>query len=187
MHIGKVCVITNTETYVDVPFHFYEDGQHLGEVGIERLADLPAVYVDATTHHGRAITADVFKAVDVRGRAVIVHTGWDVQFGTTSYAVDAPFLPRDSVELLVGRGAALVGIDSVNIDDMGDLARPAHCGLLAAGIPIVEHLTGLEQLLAVASSPSPLRPRSSPCSARLPSAPCPYRTVIGPLRITTPG
>ena len=146
MHIGKVCMVTNTGTYVDVPFHFYEDGQHLGEVGIERLADLPAVYVDATSLHGRAVTPDAFDGVDVRGRAVIVHTGWDVHFGTAMYAVDAPFLPRDTVELLVGRGAALVGIDSVNIDDMGDLSRPAHCRLLAAGIPIVEHLTGLEQL-----------------------------------------
>lgn len=146
MHIGKVCMITNTGTYVDVPFHFYEDGQHLGEVGIERLADLPAVYVDATTRPGRAVTADVFDAVDVRGRAVIVHTGWDVHFGTANYGVDAPFLPQETVDLLIGRGAVLVGIDSVNIDDMGDLSRPAHCGLLAAGIAIVEHLTGLDQL-----------------------------------------
>ena len=146
MHIGQVCMITNTGTYVDVPFHYYEDGQHLGEVGIERLADLPGIYVDATTRRGRAVTPDVFDAVDVRGRAVIVHTGWDVHFGTANYAMDAPFLTRVTVEILVARGAALVGIDSVNIDDMGDLSRPAHCGLLAAGIPIVEHLTGLDQL-----------------------------------------
>ncbi len=150
MHIGKVCMITNTGTYVDVPFHFYEDGEHLGEVGIERLADLPAVYVDATNRKGRAITPDFFENVNVQGRAVLVHTGWDVHFGKPNYAIDAPFLPRDTVELLVDRGVALVGIDSVNIDDLGDLSRPAHCRLLSAGTPIVEHLTGLEQLRPLA-------------------------------------
>ena len=40
----------------------------------------------------------------------------------------------------------LVGIDAANIDDMTDGQRPAHTQLLAAGIPIVEHLRGLEQL-----------------------------------------
>jgi arylformamidase len=146
MHIGKVCMITNTGTYVDVPFHFYEDGEHLGEVGIDRLADLPAVYVDATGRNERAVGPNTFADIDVTGRAVLVHTGWDQHFGTDQYAVEAPFLPRETVEYLVASGAALVGIDSVNIDDMGDLTRPAHCGLLAAGIPIVEHLTGLAQL-----------------------------------------
>ena len=90
MHIGKVCMIANTGTYVDVPFHFYEDGQHLGEVGIDRLADLPAVYVDVTLRSGREVTPEMFEGVDVVGRAVIVHTGWDAHFGTTRYSIDAP-------------------------------------------------------------------------------------------------
>jgi arylformamidase len=146
MHIGKVCMVANTGTYVDVPFHFYEDGDHLGEVGIDRLADLPGVYIDATGRSQRAATPDVFDSVDVTGKAVLVHTGWDAYFGTSTYGVDGPFIPRESVQLLLDRGAALVGIDSVNIDDMTDMTRPAHCGLLRAGVPIVEHLTGLAQL-----------------------------------------
>jgi arylformamidase len=146
MHIGKVCMVTNTGTYVDVPFHFYEDGEHLAEVGIDRLADLPGVYVDVTNLDGRGVDIDAFEGIDVGGRAVLIHTGWDKHFGTDRYGVEAPFLPRQTVEFLVAGGAALVGIDSVNIDDMADLTRPAHCGLLAAGIPIVEHLTGLGQL-----------------------------------------
>ncbi len=146
MHIGKICMVANTGTYVDVPFHFYEDGQHLGEVGIDRVADLPGLYLDATARNSREIGLELFDGLEVTGHAVLVHTGWDQHFGTDRYPVDAPFLPRRTVEFLVARGAALVGIDSVNIDDMADLTRPAHCGLLAAGIPIVEHLTGLEQL-----------------------------------------
>jgi arylformamidase len=146
MHIGKVCMVANTGTYVDVPFHFYEDGQHLGEVGIERLADIPALRIDVTQRRSRAITPDYFDGLDVIGKAVLVHTGWDAHFGTGAYGVDAPFIPKETVALLIERGAALVGIDSVNVDDMGDMTRPAHCGLLRVGIPIVEHLTGLGQL-----------------------------------------
>lgn len=146
MHIGRVCMVTNTGTYVDVPFHFFEDGEHLGEVGIDRLADLPAVYIDATDRERRDVTMEMFDGIALRGRAVLVHTGWDVHFGTDAYAIEAPFLPCETIDGLVESGVALVGIDSVNIDDMGDLDRPAHCGLLAAGIPIVEHLVGLEQL-----------------------------------------
>ncbi len=149
MHIGKVCMVANTGTYVDVPFHFYEDGEHLGEVGLERLADLPGVLVDARQRDARAITIDFFDGVDVFGKAVIVQTGWDVHFGTDAYGVDAPFIPKESVSWLLERGVALVGIDSVNIDDMTDMTRPAHCGFLRAGVPIVEHLTGLTQLHGV--------------------------------------
>ncbi len=149
MHIGKVCMVANTGTYVDVPFHYFEEGEHLGDVAIERLADLPGVYVDATSRSGREITPDRFDGIELRGRAVLVHTGWDVHFGTPTYADGAPFLPRGTVDALVERGVALVGIDSVNIDDMADLTRPAHCGLLGSGIPIVEHLVGLEQLRSV--------------------------------------
>ena len=130
MHIGKVCMVTNTGTYVDVPFHFYEDGEHLGQVGLDRLADLPGVLVDATNRQSRAVTPEFFDNVDVEGKAVLVHTGWDTHFGTDAYGLDAPFVPQSSVNILLKRGAALVGIDSVNIDDMGDLTRPAHCGFL---------------------------------------------------------
>ncbi len=151
MHIGKICMVANTGTYVDVPFHFYEDGQHLGEVGIERLADLPGIVVTATTRPTRAVTIDFFDDLDVEGKAVLIRTGWDSHFGTEAYGHQAPFIPRATVELLVERGASLVGIDSVNIDSIDDLTRPAHCGLLAAGIPIVEHLTGLAQLNGIGS------------------------------------
>jgi arylformamidase len=151
MHIGKVCMVANTGTYVDVPFHFFEDGQHLGEVGVERLADLPSILVDATLRPSRSVTTDFFAGLDLRGKAVLVHTGWDTHFGTNAYDTDAPFLPIETVSLLVEQGATMVGIDSVNIDDMNDLTRPAHCGLLRSGIAIVEHLTGLGQLTNIAS------------------------------------
>jgi len=85
----------------------------------------------------------------VAGRAVLLHTGGDRYWAQPEYAVDAPYLTAEGAQWLVDHGAALVGIDAINIDDIsgaGPGERPAHSLLLAAGIPIVEHLTALENL-----------------------------------------
>jgi kynurenine formamidase len=144
--IGEITLVSNTGTYVDTPFHWYADGTDLGDFPLERLADLPGVVVRPQPGH-RALDAPDLAGVDVAGRAVLVATGWSRHFGTEQYgAPDHPHLTRAAVDALIAGGAALVGIDSVNIDDMADESRPAHTGLLAAGIPIVEHLRGLEDL-----------------------------------------
>ena len=133
----------NTGTYVDSPFHRYADGSDLAGLPLERLVDVPAVRVDATGAATRAVDAPALLPYDVTGKAVLVHTGFDRHWGTEAYGQDNPFLTAAAVELLVREGAAIVGIDSLNIDDPADLARPAHSGLLAARIPICEHLTNL--------------------------------------------
>ena len=95
---------------------------------------------------GVAVELDDLQQHDVRGRAVLIRTGWDRHWGTPDYAIGAPFVTRAAAEWLAEEKAALVGIDSINIDDMSDRSRPAHTILLKAGIPIVEHLCGLAQL-----------------------------------------
>ena len=86
-------------------------------------------------------------ASDVTGKAVLLHTGGDRHWGTPAYADDAPYLTEAGARRLVEQRAALVGIDAINIDDTtGGGHRPAHSVLLEAGIPIVEHLTGLDQV-----------------------------------------
>lgn len=142
--IGRICMVANTGTYIDMPFHYYEDGDDLSAVSLDRITQLDAVVVDH--RDGRALTASSLADVDVTNRAVIIRTGWSRHFGTDAYGREAPFLAADAVADLVSRRAALVGIDSVNIDDMDDPHRPAHVQLLGAGIPIVEHLRGLERL-----------------------------------------
>jgi kynurenine formamidase len=133
----------NTGTYVDSPFHRYSDGSDLAGLPLERLVDVPAVRVDVTGATSRAVDAPVLLPYELAGKAVLVHTGFDRHWGTEAYGHDNPFLTAAAVELLVREGAALVGIDSLNIDDPADVTRPAHSGLLAAGIPICEHLTNL--------------------------------------------
>ncbi|MBT2209287.1 cyclase family protein [Actinomadura sp. NEAU-AAG7] len=145
--IGTITMVANTGTYVDTPFHRYPGGSDLARFDLARLADVDGVVVDTTGAGGPGIGADAFAGLEVADRAVLVRTGWDRHWRTDGYgAAEHPFLAADAVAWLVERNPAVVGIDSVNIDDMGDMTRPAHTRLLAAGIPILEHLCGLHEL-----------------------------------------
>ena len=144
--IGKIDMVANTGTYLDSPFHRYADGKDLAALPLERLAGLDAVVVRIGPDAPRAIGWAAFERLDVRGRAVLVSTGWDRHWRTERYGRDNPFLTADACERLRDAGAQLVGIDSVNIDDLDDTARPAHSILLGAEIPIVEHLCNLGAL-----------------------------------------
>jgi kynurenine formamidase len=169
-HIGKIEMVANTGTYLDSPFHRYAEGKDLAGVPLESLAYLEGIVVrhvsgaerelerarfpniettgeNLSGPEGRAITAAALEHLDVRAKAVLFHTAWDMRWRTEDYWNGKhPFLTADAAEYLAQAGAALVGIDSYNIDDTADGRRPAHSILLAAGIPIVEHLCGLRQL-----------------------------------------
>ena len=141
-HIARVRMVGNTGTYLDAPFHRFAHGKDVGSLPLERLADLEGVVVDASGR-GPGLEAELFAGRDLAGRAVLVRTGWDAHWRTPRYAEGHPHLTRAAAEFLAAAGPALVGIDSLNIDDTGDGVRPAHTLLLSAGIPIVEHLCNL--------------------------------------------
>ena len=144
--IGRISLVGNTGTYLDAPYHRYAGGADLTGIPLERTADLPAVVARVTGAQRRGIDVGALAALAERGAAVLLHTGDDTRFGTPAYAEDGHFLTEAGAAWLAGHEAALVGIDAVNIDDTADGRRPAHSLLLAAGIPVVEHLTGLGQL-----------------------------------------
>jgi len=144
--IGRIDMVANTGTYLDSPFHRYAEGKDLARLPIESLADLPALVVRRPHADGLAIDAEHFAGRAVRGRAVLVHSGWDRHWRTDAYKHDHPFLTAAAAARLVEQGAALVGIDSYNIDQTSVRARPVHTILLGADIPICEHMTGLDQL-----------------------------------------
>ena len=144
--IDRLTMVGNTGTYLDAPYHRYPDGADLSGIPLTRTVDIPAVVVRVGGSAQRGIGVGALAAHEVAGAAVLLHTGGDVGFGTPAYADDPQFLTRAGAAWLAGHGPALVGIDAVNIDDNADLQRPAHSLLLAAGIPVVEHLTGLDQL-----------------------------------------
>ena len=145
-HIGRIDMIANTGTYIDTPFHRYADGHDLSELDLARVSNAPAVVVRVSGLKGRAIDWTHFAPVDCKGVAVLVNTGWDRHWGTEQYFEGFPHLTARAAEYLRDQGALLVGIDSLNIDDTSGKTRPVHSTLLGAGIPIVEHLTGLGSL-----------------------------------------
>lgn len=142
-HIGKIEMVANTGTYLDSPFHRYADGKDMSELTLSSLANLDAIVVRAVGRSHRAINSDTLRGLDVKGKAVLVHTGWDANWRTDRYFEGHPFLTEDAARFLADSGAALVGIDSLNIDDIEDGTRPVHSILLGTDIPIVEHLCAL--------------------------------------------
>ena len=144
-HIGKIEMVANTGTYLDAPFHRYPDGRDLAQLPLASLANVDGVVARANPD-SRAIGREAFAKVPLQGRAVLVHTGWDRHWGSDQYFEGHPFLTAAAAAYLAEAGAALVGIDSLNIDDTADGRRPVHSTLLGADIPIVEHLCRLDQL-----------------------------------------
>ncbi|WP_314146585.1 cyclase family protein [uncultured Leifsonia sp.] len=147
--MDTITMIGNTGTYLDSPYHRYADGGDLASLDLATLVGLPAEVFHLTDAAERGIPASAFYDRELAGSAVLLHTGWDSRFGTPAYATGAPFLTEEGARHLVDAGVALVGIDSLNIDDTeSGGARPAHSLLLAAGIHVVEHLTALGELPA---------------------------------------
>jgi kynurenine formamidase len=146
-HIGRIEMVANTGTYLDTPSHRFEGKPDLEGLPLESLAHLEGIVLRPSPR-GRAVDAAALGPADVRGKAVLVQTGWDRFFGTPAYGKGHPFLTRDAAERLRDGGASLVGIDSLNIDDTADGARPVHTILLGAGVLVVEHLTNLAALPA---------------------------------------
>lgn len=144
--IGKIEMVANTGTYLDSPFHRYAEGQDLSALTLSSLANLEGLVIRVNGSRKRAIDVAPFLNLHLRGKAVLIHTGWDIHWGSEQYFAGHTFLTGDAARYLAGAGPKLVGIDSLNIDDTGDLSRPAHSFLLKSDIPIVEHLCNLGAL-----------------------------------------
>lgn len=148
-HIGRIDMVANTGTYIDSPFHRYADGKDISALSLESLVNLECVVIRVPFETARAVDASAFADHDVRGKAVLVNTGWDSLWRTPAYLNDDnPYLTEGAAVHLAERGAALVGIDSVNIDSLRDKRRPVHTILLGKQIPIVEHLCNLGSIKA---------------------------------------
>ncbi len=140
--IGRIDLVANTGTYIDTPAHRFAGRGDTADLALAAIADLPGVVVDCSGED-RAIGPDAFKGIELAGLAVLVRTDWDRHWGTPEYLVGHPFLTGAAAERLVAAGVAAVGIDSLNVDSLEDPGRPAHTAILGAGLPLIEHLTGL--------------------------------------------
>lgn len=144
--IGKIEMVANTGTYVDCPFHRYENGDDLAAVHLERFAHLPGLVIRKHFNTGIAITKLDLLEYAIKGKAVLLNTDWSQHWQTDQYFENHPFVTEEAAIFLRDSGVTLVGIDSHNIDDTRTKARPAHSTLLRAGILIVEHMCNLDRL-----------------------------------------
>ncbi|HEU4508661.1 MAG TPA: cyclase family protein [Pyrinomonadaceae bacterium] len=144
-HIGKIEMVANTGTYLDTPFHRYARGKDLAHLDLYSIANLDGIVVRCL--EATEITEHAFEGLDVKDKAVLIHTGWDKHWRTDEYSNgNHPYLTESAAAYLAKNAATLVGIDSFNIDATRDGTRPAHTVLLGHDIPIVEHLCGLAEL-----------------------------------------
>ncbi|HEY8132174.1 MAG TPA: cyclase family protein [Thermoanaerobaculia bacterium] len=142
-HIGRIDMVANTGTYLDAPAHRFAEGADVAAIELDRVADLSTVLV----HTAGPAEASAVQNLDLRGKALLIHTGWSRHWRTDTYFNNKhPFVTRAAAEVMAKSGVRVVGIDSYNIDDTSDLTRPAHTELLRAGVLIVEHLTNLDAL-----------------------------------------
>ncbi len=141
--IGKIEMVTNTGTYIDCPFHRFENGKDLSEIELKCFVDLDAIVISVPSTETLAITERHLKNYEIRNRAVLIHTGWDSYWNTEKYYENHPYLTKEAAEYLRDCNVKLVGIDSHNIDSTLGKSRPVHTTLLGAGILIVEHLCNL--------------------------------------------
>jgi kynurenine formamidase len=162
--ISSVSMVGNTGTYIDSPYHRYPSRTDIARLALESVAGLPGVCLDAVFGtDGRSVDAELSDGVS--GHALLIRTGWDARWGDDGYWEPGPFLGPALVGRIIGAGIALVGVDFWNVDDTADPARPAHTALLAADIPIVEHLTGLGEIptrgFRFSAVPAPVRGAAS--------------------------
>ena len=144
--IGKIEMVSNTGTYIDSPFHRYADGDDLADLSLKNIAMLEGVVIRKPHDTHRYVSMELLSGNNLQGKAVLFDTGWDQYWGTETYFEGHPFLTEEIALILRDSGASLVGIDSLNIDDTVDGRRPVHSTLLAANIPIVEHMCNLSLL-----------------------------------------
>jgi len=141
--IGRIDMVSNTGTYIDCPFHRFENGNDLNDTPLEHFAELRGIIIRAPYQEKLSIDADFFYNFEIENKAVLIHTGWDTYWNTEKYYSHHPFLTENAARYLKDRKVRLAGIDSHNIDDTGGNSRPVHTILLGAGILIVEHLCNL--------------------------------------------
>ncbi|MFT4655843.1 MAG: arylformamidase [Ilumatobacter sp.] len=159
--IGMVTMCTNTGTYLDVPFHRFADGHDLTGLDLERVAAVPGVCLN---HVGdSAINLAGVDVSGLAGHAVLIRTDHSQHWGSDAYFVDHPFLTESAAEALVAAGVACVGIDTLNIDSTQGGERPVHTALLGNEIPIIEHLTNLDQVPAAGFTFTAVPPKIEGC------------------------
>lgn len=143
-------------TYIDSPYHRFENGYKICDIPLEKCFNLPAFVVDLglnTDEQGNPVfdVEDMQKALDtedIHGGAVLLHSGHDKKFMTPAYAVKVPYCTPEAAQWLIDRGVYVVGIDTQLIDNFNDKSKGdrVHDTVLGAGSVICEDMKDLDLL-----------------------------------------
>jgi kynurenine formamidase len=137
---------THTGTHIDVPFHFYDDGETIDKFPLEKFAG-PGAFLDlrGLVKADTPISADLLKPFKSRlspGDFAMLNTGWSAKRANTEeFLFHWPYVDASGADFLIEAGVKAVGIDGMSVGGWGpEKARPCHLAFLAKKIVLIEEV-----------------------------------------------
>jgi kynurenine formamidase len=149
-------------THMDAPMHLISHASGVAEIPLFRCF-AKGVLLDVRGQ-SQIHKPNLLKGL-LAGKAVLLKTGMEAAYGTDNYYDSHPIVSMELAELLVQEEIAFLGMDMPSPDVP---PFPVHKLLLAAGIPIVENMRGLDKLTGefeVAAFPLNIHAEASPVRA----------------------
>lgn len=155
--ISEILLNTHCGTHIEVPYHHCKQGDDVAHFPLHNLIGEGCIIdISRWRNNDACITLDDLKeASGARiqpGDIVFFYTGNDAYY-YTEHQHDRPWFTTDCIAWLVDEARIRVmGVDTSGHEvraSGGSPSRgqPNHERLLCAGVPLVEYLTGLDQLL----------------------------------------
>ncbi|HYU54480.1 MAG TPA: cyclase family protein [Gemmatimonadaceae bacterium] len=130
---------SHTGTHADASRHFFDDGQPVDQIPLERLIG-PALLV-SFDDKVRAVGAAELRQHDLKGhRRILMRTRNSALLSQKEFVKDYTYLAPDGAQYLVDQGVELVGIDYLSIEQFHSGHHRTHRTLLGHSVVIVEGL-----------------------------------------------
>jgi arylformamidase len=138
-NVSNVRFGSHTGTHADAAKHFFDDGQTVDKIPLDRLIG-PALLLKFPDEV-RAIGQAELRARDLRGhKRLLLGTRNSALLSRKDFVPDYTFLAPDGAQYLVDQGVELVGIDYLSIEQFHSGHHRTHRTLLERSVVIVEGL-----------------------------------------------
>ncbi|HJP86262.1 MAG TPA: cyclase family protein [Gemmatimonadaceae bacterium] len=130
---------SHTGTHADASRHFFDDGQPVDKIPLERLIG-PATLI-AFPDDVRSVTAEHLKTKNLKDqKRVLIRTRNSALLSQKEFVPDYTFLAPDGAQYLVDNGIELVGVDYLSIEQFHSGHHRTHRTLLEKSVVIIEGL-----------------------------------------------
>jgi arylformamidase len=130
---------SHTGTHADAARHFFDDGQTVDTIPLERLIG-PALLLGFPDDL-RAVGAADLQKHDLKGhKRVLLRTRNSALLSQKEFVPDYTYLAPDGAQYLVDKGVELVGIDYLSIEQFHSGHHKTHRTLLERSVVILEGL-----------------------------------------------